>query len=196
MLFDTTPRRRYGWILPLVAVIAVGVGLYLLLLSTAPSLPAISLFGMSDVDIEASLAEKPGARGDRLYIPQLAIDVPIGEEENALERGAWHRVPENGNPIKGGNFVLSAHRFVIGWTPQQTRNNSPFYRLDQLLPGNLIYVDYKSKRYTYRVDRLYPVPSTATEIEAPSNAAKLTLYSCDLRGESAGRLVVEAVPQR
>lgn len=150
---------------------------------------------MTEVDVTASLADKPGARGDRLFIPQIGVDVPIGEDEGSLNKGAWHRLPENGDPEKGGNFVLSAHRFVIGWTPQQTRNNSPFYHLDRLKPGDLLYVDYKAKRYAYRVDHLYPVPKTATEIEGPSDTAKLTLYSCDLRGESAGRLVVEALPQ-
>jgi sortase A len=176
------------------ALAAIAGGLYVLLLVIAPLLPATPLLGTTD--IEVTLANPPGGRGDRLYIPKINVDVPIGTGLAALEQGAWHRLPENGDPVKGGNFVLSAHRFVIGWTPQMTRNNSPFYHLDRLAPGDTAYVDYKGKRYIYKVNRLYPVPKTATEIEGPSNEAKMTLYSCNLRGESAGRLVVEALPEK
>jgi LPXTG-site transpeptidase (sortase) family protein len=187
---------RFSWVVPAVAVLVICIGAYLLLLSFAPMLPNTPLLGVTTIDVSQSLAERPGARGDRLYIPKINVDLPIGDDQAALEKGAWHRMSENGNPERGGNFVLSAHRFVMGWTPQTTRNNSPFYHLDRLQPGDEIFVDYNAKRTRYKVDRLYPVPKNAVEIEGPSKTAKLTLYSCDLRGESAGRLVVEALPAR
>lgn len=146
--------------------------------------------------IEQKLQETPEVRENKLYIPTIGVDVAIveGDNETVLEKGAWHRRPENGNPEKGGNFVLSAHRFQMGLTPQQTNTKSPFYHIDKLAEGDTILVDYNNKRYTYKITRKYQVDRYALSIEAPSVDAKMTLYSCDLRGEQAGREVIEAKP--
>jgi sortase A len=185
----------------LVSIVLTGAalvtGLYLLLLAAAPWLPSTAILGTQAIDVTAELSgTTPGERGNRLYIPQINIDVTIeeGTDISVLDKGAWHRQPHNGNPEKGGNFVVSAHRFSLGWTPQQTRAKSPLYQIDKLQVGDEFFVDWNNARYAYRVARTYDVPKTAVEIEGPSKEAKLTLYSCDLRGESAGRVVVEAVP--
>lgn len=117
-----------------------------------------------------------------------------GPTAATLELGAWHRNPENGNPKNGGNFVLSAHRFNLGMLPSQTRAKSPFYHIDLLKPGDQMYVDFEGIRYAYSVTKSYKVDRTAVEIEQRSSDSKMTLYSCDLRGEKAGREVVEAKP--
>ncbi len=149
----------------------------------------------SDATVQKLVKQKPGDDGDRLYIPQINVDVAITEgDESALEKGAWHRQPDNGNPEKGGNFVLSGHRFQLGLTPANTRAKSPFYHVDKLQHGDEFFVDWKGKRYAYTVSKKYDVSRDATEIEAKSEQPKLTLYSCDLRGEKAGRSVVEAAP--
>ena len=58
---------------------------------------------------------------NRLIVPKIGVDVAIvvGANEEVLKQGAWHRKPENGSPITGGNFVLSAHRFLLGLTPDR-----------------------------------------------------------------------------
>lgn len=167
------------------------VGGYLLITALAPILPTAS-----HIDPPDQPAQSPDITENRLYIPKLAIDVLIAEGDNeaTLEKGAWHRRPENGNPEIGGNFVLSAHRFQMGWTPGETRNNSPFYHIDKLQLGDKVYVDYNKTRYTYEVTKKYNVNRYAVEIEAPSEETKMTLYSCDLAGEAAGREVIEARP--
>lgn len=65
---------------------------------------------------------------------------------------------------------------------------------DKLKEGDEIHVDYNKKRYTYTITRKYQVDRYAISIEDPSMEAKMTLYSCDLRGEQAGREVIEARP--
>lgn len=189
-------RRRYEWLFTALASIILCVGLYILLIAAAPGLPESPLLGTNPIDVKTVMSgTEPGQRGNRLYIPQLGVDVPFAEGgADVLESGAWHRQPQNGNPEKGGNFILSAHRFDMGWTPQQTREKSPFYRIDRLKKDDEFFVDYNGSRYAYKVTRLYGVPKTAIEIEGPSEQPKLTLYSCNLRGESAGRVVVEATP--
>lgn len=193
---QVSKRRGFGWVLTVSAVATLGAGVYILLVAGAPWLPESPLLGTQQVDVKAALSgTQPGERGNRIYIPQLGVDVPFATGgAEVLESGAWHRQPQHGNPEAGGNFILSAHRFSMGWTPQQTRQKSPFYRIDQLKTGDEFFVDYNNARYAYKVTRLYGVPRTATEIEAKSDIAKLTLYSCDVRGESAGRVVVEAAP--
>lgn len=99
-----------------------------------------------------------------------------GDAEAVLEKGAWHRRPENGNPEKGGNFVLSAHRFQMGFTPGQTNTKSPFYHIDKLKEGDEIHVDYNYKRYAYVITRKYQVDRYAISIEDPSKETKMTLF--------------------
>lgn len=175
--------------------LGIGASLYLLLSATAPIVNWPYLYEPDKTEkIVASTSPKTGQ--NHLYIPRINVDVPIvtGSDSSVLELGAWHRKPENGDPIKGGNFVLSAHRFTMGWTPEETRQKSPFFYIDRLVAGDKIYVDYEGERYLYEATRRYRVERTAVEIEDYSPAPKMTLYSCDLRGELAGREVVEAIP--
>lgn len=169
--------------------------MYMLINALAPAVPILSN-RPPDATAKKLLSQHPGEEGNRLYIPQINVDVAVveGDSELALEKGAWHRNPQNGDPIESGNFVLSAHRFLLGMTPSETRAQSPFYHIDKLKVGDEIFVDYEGKRYAYTVNKKYAVSEDATEIEAPSEDAKLTLYSCDLRGPEAGREVIEAKP--
>lgn len=132
---------------------------------------------------------------DYLYINKLKLAVPItiGTEE-ALERGAWHRFPERGDPEKGGNFILSGHRFRLGWTPQHTRRRSPFYGVNKLTKDDRIDVWFNNKPYHYQISRIYTVKPNDITIEEPSEEAKLTLYTCTL--SVTGRTVIEAFPDQ
>ena len=183
------PSRRM-WLS--VSVLSFAAGVYLLLNILAPNYVASSPVS-AQVHMQHSESE---IKENRLYIPSIDVNVAIveGSSEAVLEKGAWHRQPQNGNPEKGGNFVLSAHRFQLGATPQQTSAKSPFYHIDRLRTGDKIHVDYNQKRYTYEVTTKYKVDRFALSIEGSSQEAKMTLYTCDLRGEQAGREVVEAKP--
>lgn len=181
----------------LLAISSIG-GVYILVTALSPEITY--LFRRPYSQTEAAPIVQDGQRSEpshnRLYIPHIDIDVAIIESDNAsaLNEGAWHRKPENGNPERGGNFILSAHRFVMGWTPQQTYAKSPFYHIDKLKTGEKLYVSYNKKRYIYQITRKYKVSPAATEIEAPSASAKLTLYACTLNGAADGRDVIEAAP--
>ncbi|MBL8159018.1 class E sortase [Candidatus Saccharibacteria bacterium] len=181
------------WII--VPCLTAGIGIYILITAFSPSFIVVP-FSDEQARVEERLNSKPGIFGNRLYIPQINVDVAIveGNDESVLDRGAWHRQPQNGNPEKGGNFVLSAHRFLMGWTPQETRAKSPFYNIGRLKVGDQLFVDYKGSRYAYKITRKYEVKPTAVEIEAKSEKAKLTLYSCTLEGAADGRDVIEAEP--
>lgn len=181
--------RSISMVLLVLSLIMFAGGLYLLLLVMTPNIPP--LYPVESIDIKK--LEEP--KGDRVVIPKIGVDVGIktGGAE-ALDDGAWHRFPERGDPEKGGNFILSAHRFEIGFTPSETRRKSPFYHVEKLSVGDQIVVDFKGKRYGYEVTEKYQVKPDKVEIEAPSDEAKLTLYTCTLKGESDGREVIIAKP--
>ncbi len=184
--------HRVGWV-GIIAGAMLVTGLYILLLTFAPVIN-LPIVGLGQPDVTAIMR---AAASDKnwLYIPQINLSMPITTGDiSVLDHNIWHRQPHHGDPRIGGNFVLSGHRFYMGLTPMQTRERSPLYNIDKLKVGDEFFVDFSGERYAYRVSRLYSVPPTAVEIEAPSDIAKLTLYSCDLRGAAAGRYVVEALP--
>ena len=193
MLEIKTKRRRWPRILAsIIFIILIAFGGYILLIVFSPSLPVLS--GRQAEETKQKLTKAAGSFGDRLYIPQINVDVEIlsGNDSSALEKGAWHRKPENGDPIKGGNFVLSAHRFVMSYTPQGTAIKSPFYNIGKLQVGDRLFVDYKAVRYEYEIMEKYTVKPDGVEVEAPTKDPQLTLYSCTLQGSSDGRDVLEA----
>lgn len=133
---------------------------------------------------------------DTLLIPKISVRAPIKEGgAESLQNGAiWHRQPQNGDPVQGGNFVLAGHRYQFAFTPNRTIKNSVLYDLDKMKLGDRIFVDWKKKRYTYTVTKLYSVKPNAVEIEKRSDQSKLTIYTCTLAGSTDGRVVVEAQP--
>ncbi len=131
---------------------------------------------------------------DTLIIPKISVKAPINPGGVAtLENGAiWHRQPENGDPMKGGNFVLAGHRYQFAITPDRTIKSSVLYDLDKMKVGDKIFVDWHKKRYIYKVSKLYSVKPNQVEIEQRSKESKMTLYTCTLAGSTDGRIVIEA----
>ena len=180
-----------GLILTIIALVLVIVGGYILVLVLTPNIPF--LYSSKPLDVQAITAPKVGV--NRIMIPQIGVDIPYGTDgKTSLDRGAWWRYPERGDPEKGGNFIIAAHRFSIQLTPHETAIKSPFYHLDKLKVGDPIIVDFNGKRYGYKISKTYTVKPNQTEIEAPSEKPKMTLYSCELGGSDAGRTVFDAEP--
>lgn len=190
--YDTKMRskvRMRNAIITIVSLVLMIAGVYILVLTQSANLPIASPIDLNTSD------DKNDPR-NRIQIEKMNIEVPYFGEKTAaaLEKGAWWRFPDRGNPQKGGNFILSAHRFYLGATPAGTKTRSPFYKLDKLNSGDKIRVFYEGKWYDYQVAKKYSVKPNATEIENKSVEAKLTLYTCSLRGSADGRVVIEAAP--
>ncbi len=181
--------RRFS---ALVVVLLFISGAYLLILLQAPDL-LISQASAATQSTEDALV---GSNQNFIKIERINLMVPFntGSTEATLEKGAWHRYPERGNPEKGGNFILSAHRFKLAMTPNATKERSPFYHLDKLQEKDTIDIYYNTKWYSYRVTKIFSVEPDAVEIEDETDTAQLTLYSCSLKGSSDGRVVVTAIP--
>jgi sortase A len=177
--------RKVWLVLPFIGIVA---GAYLLFLTKAPEISSPSSQSEWNVPVETAKITE-----DRLYLPRLKLNLTYkAGDQTVLRDNIWHRFPERGDPEKGGNFILAGHRFEIGFTPGETRRKSPFYHLNKVEEGDFIYADFNGKRYKYEVTRKYTVKPNQTEIEEPSEEAKMTLYTCTLKGEADGREVLEA----
>ncbi len=180
-------------LLSMLALLLLAGGLYLLYVALIPEIDSLSIKSTNNSTTKKLSRTKKSISENRLYIPKIDINLPYqAGSEGVMEHGAWWRVPENGNPKDGGNFVLSAHRFIMGLTPQQTLRKSPFYNIDKLKIGDELIVDYDGKRYTYVIEKVFDVKPDAIEIENRTNEPQLTLYSCTLGGANDGRNVIVA----
>ncbi len=185
-----TKAKRRRVVLLILAIACILAGLYLgyLLLS-----PKIATLVPIKTKIDLNTTDDSTDHRNRIQIQKINLEVPFLEgDASSLDHGAWHRYPERGNPEDGGNFILSAHRFNIGTTPVETKERSPFYNVDKLKVGDTMRVFYNDHWYDYVITKTYSVKPNAIEIEAPSEDAHLTLYSCSLGGSSDGRTVIEA----
>ena len=194
-LHDGTEKKRRRWPIP-IAILLLMSGLYLLYNTFSPVLPDFT--GDSQATAKKLSTSEPVIGENRIYMPQINIDVPIVEvastetEAQALDKGAIHRAPDSGNPKDGGNYVVAAHRFTLGITPSQTRAKSPFYHIDQMKVGDQMYVDYDGIRYAYSIFKTGTVAANDVGIENTTTKPQLTVYSCELSGSRDGREVVFA----
>jgi sortase A len=124
---------------------------------------------------------------NRLIIKKIGVNSPIVETKNSeygLSLGSWH-VPESSTPDKGGNTVLTGHRFK--YLPP---NNLTFFLLNKMEPGDIISVIWKDKDFFYRVKEVKIVPPEEVSILNQSKDPILTLYTCDPIYSQKNRLVV------
>lgn len=132
-------------------------------------------------------ALKPIPDYNALVIPKIGVDSPIveGAGPEALNSGLWRR-PHTSTPDKGGNTVITGHRFLY------TSGPTTFYNLDKLKVGDKFFMYWKGKEYDYEVTETLIVPATAVEIEQNTDETMLTLYTCHPLWTSKDRLVVRA----
>lgn len=193
---DSVKNRQKSWksyILTIIAILMILGGVYLLALISTPLILSQNINPKDNQTTQLITKTENKITENRLYIPKIDINLPYSTGgAETMERGAWWRKPENGNPKDGGNFVLSAHRFIMGLTPQQTLRKSPFYNIDKLTVGDEIIIDYNGVRYNYVISEKQSVKPDAVEIEQHTDQPQLTLYSCTLGGANDGRDVIIA----
>jgi sortase A len=124
---------------------------------------------------------------NRLIITKIGVNAPIIESQNekyGLNRGAW-RLPESATPDKGGNTVITGHRFKY-FPP----NNLTFYLLDKLAIGDIIFVSWQERDYYYKVNEIKKVKNTDISVLNQTDKKILTLFTCDPIFSQENRLVV------
>lgn len=177
---------RVGTIVFALALLSAGI--YVLSIVFAPSIAPL----IASKPIDTAHLPTPQSNENRIIIPKIGVNIHYAPGVESLDRGAQWRYPERGDPIKGGNFIIAAHRLSIQPTPQGTVEKSPFYRVDKLAVDDQVLIDYSGKRYLYKIAKIFEVKPTQVEIEAPSEKPVLTMYTCSLGGASDGRVVLLA----
>jgi len=126
---------------------------------------------------------------DRLIIKKIGVNAPIVNTKNAdygLSLGAWLD-PETSTPDKGGNTVISGHRFK--YLPP---SNLTFYLLDKLKNNDIIDIIWKEKKYTYQVFNTKIIEANDLSILNQDDSNIITLYTCHPIYSQEKRLVVQA----
>ncbi len=129
--------------------------------------------------------------GNRLIISRIGVDAPIIESKNeswGLSRGAW-RIPSSSSPDKGGNTVISGHRFR--YLPP---NNTTFYLFHKLKKGDPVRIIWNDIRYDYSITEIKVVNKDEVSILADTDDTRLTLFTCTPIFSQEKRLVVTARP--
>ena len=124
---------------------------------------------------------------NRVIIKKIGVNAPIVESVSAeygLSQGAWH-VSETSSPDKGGNTVITGHRFK--YLPP---NNLTFYLFHKLEIGDIVSIIWKEKDYFYRIKEIKIVPETELSILNPTNKPTLTMFTCHPIYSTEKRLVV------
>jgi len=120
----------------------------------------------------------------QIRIPRIGLDKAVveGVDLSDLRRGPGHYA---GTPLPGqpGNSAIAGHRTTYG---------APFFRLDEMRPGDPIFVSTTQGAFRYEVRRTFIVKPTQVEVIAQTVEDQLTLTTCNPRFSAAQRLVVVA----
>ena len=196
-------RRKRHWVPVLAGVAVVLLILFLqynrlifapIMAYVSPGNAPASQIEAIDPTITQAVSAEP-----RLIIPKLNVDVPVhfgislNEVMPAMADGVAHyRIPgASAFPGEIGNLVITGHS--AGDVYSSNPYKYIFSGLERLDDGDLIYVNYNSVRYTYRVIKKEVVdPSNVAALVVATDKPLLTLVTCTPLGTSRYRLLVTA----
>lgn len=130
-------------------------------------------------------AEQAASRtGMVLTIPRLGLRrfVPGGATAEHLRRFGVGRITWTPTPPAEGILGIAGHRTTYG---------APFFRLDSLRNGDLIFVEYQDRRYQYTVRGFEVVPPDRIDVLFGDPGERgIALVTCTPAYSAAFRLVV------
>lgn len=133
------------------------------------------------------IGNKPTPAENRVVIPSIGVDMEIfeGPNEKTLDKGGIWRIPNTSTPDKGGNTVVSGHRWR--YLPP---SNSTLYLLDKVKDGEPVIVYWQGKEYDYRISGREVVDPTRVEILENTPEPRLTIFTCTPLYSTKQRLVL------
>jgi LPXTG-site transpeptidase (sortase) family protein len=131
---------------------------------------------------DGSVLRATAAEAPMLAVPRLHLRARIGTN---LDAGpAWW--PVTGRPGGGDTIAVAGHR---------TTHTRPFYWLERLQPGDVIYIRWQGAVHIYRVSGRRILSARQLHIADARGYEVLLLSACNPRGSARQRLVVYAWPQ-
>jgi sortase A len=119
-----------------------------------------------------------------IKIPKIGVEKAVVEGVGVedLKKGPGHYP---GTPLPGqpGNAAIAGHRTTYG---------APFYRMDELKPGDPIFITTRQGPFRYQVRSVTPVSPTAIEVVKNTPDNRLTLTTCNPRFSATQRLITVA----
>ena len=196
--------RRGRRLIPILAGIAVVLFILFLQynrLIFAPIMAYVSPGNVPASEIEAidPTITQTVSSDPRLIIPKLNVDVPVhfgislSEVMPAMADGVAHYRIAGASAFPGeiGNLVITGHS--AGDVYSSNPYKYIFSGLERLEDGDLIYVNYKSTRYTYSVFKRDVVePTNVAALVVDTDKPILTLVTCTPLGTSRYRLLLFA----
>ena len=153
---------------------------------------------VSDVEVSAELLAvlypEAGERLARIDIPDIGVDqiVVEGVSVEDLRKGPGH-YPSTPNPGQAGNAAIAGHRTTYG---------APFHRIDELDPGDPIFVTTIQGTFEYRVTEnegpdglrghFIVSPSDTWVLGQTDGENMLTLTACHPKYSARQRIIVQA----
>lgn len=133
-----------------------------------------------------------------IIVPKINVQIPVVYDEKsskeadvqrALERGIVH-YPTTVLPGQQGNTSFFGHSSNNIFN--KGKYKFAFVLLHELVPGDIFYLTYDKKVYSYRVYDKKIVPPTEVSVlgNVAGKLATATLITCDPPGTSTNRLVV------
>ena len=200
---DSAKRgRRFRKFIPIAAGLSVAAVILFLQYNRLIFAPIMAYVSPGDApasEIEAldPTVTQAVSSEPRLIIPKLNIDVPINFEVpladvmDAMNRGVAHYRIAGASAYPGqiGNFIVTGHS--AGDVYSSNPYKYIFSGLERLEDGDLIYVNYESVRYTYRVIKKEVVePTNVAALVVQTEKPIITLVTCTPLGTSRYRLLV------
>lgn len=197
-----TRRKRH--LIPVLAGLAVVLFILFLQYNRLIFAPIMAYISPGDTPVQEIDAVDPTisqavSPDPRLIIPKINVDVPIhfgislSEVMSAMNNGVAHYRIAGASSYPGeiGNTVITGHS--AGDIYSSNPYKYIFSGLERLEDGDLIYINYNSVRYTYRVVKKEVVdPSNVAALVVNTDKPLLTLVTCTPLGTSRYRLLVTA----
>ncbi len=182
---------RY-YIVPILGLLLLVLGLFLIRIIITPVIERKTLSQVTQAADEAI-----GPDRDMIFIPTVGLQAQIATGGiDTLDKGlAWHRLPEQGDPVRGGNMIITGHNFIWSLDSKKVLENSIFYNLNKIKVGDAILINWHGARYEYVARTVKTVKPTDTSVESQTPQPTLTIYTCTYGGFTDGRVVVVATPK-
>lgn len=151
---------------------------------------------IADPTVEVEVGSEP-----RMIIPKINVDAPVvygigpdyKSQMTAMEKGIAHFSIPGANAVPGqaGNAVFAAHSSNDAFARGDYK--FVFAQNEKLTQGDIIYMNFEGKRYTYSVTRTEVVlPTEVSRVQLDTNVPTLTLVSCVPLGTAEKRLLIFA----
>ncbi|HMS31566.1 MAG TPA: sortase [Candidatus Saccharibacteria bacterium] len=188
---------------PLIAAFSVG-GAFLLLNYNQVIVGAVKQYVTPGSIVTTPVIVEPNANAQvgpepKIIIPKIGVEVPVVYDEPRVDEASYQKALERGvvrlgstaNPGTKGNVVIGGHSsnnvFNAGGYKYV------FVNLKRLDVGDILYLNFNGKRYTYKITVAKKIISP-TDVSALASTSKptVTLFTCDPPGTNVNRLIVQA----